>query len=547
MSDFNPPDYYAVLGLRQTATPLQIKMKYRQLALLKHPDKQDPDNRNSSATAEFQLLVAAYSTLSDPDRRRDYDEHDYPAARGADGEESFSGWNASSWAMDSSVNREPRPYSGPAGCDPVYDAAADYLRPSAPDVPPHTPTTKIPEKPSTSPRPDIPTTATYQAHRIALGRQLSDLQNKQVRLKREAQRARADLADVDRSLEQLVAKANMEDAASRRPTIGSVFSSRKKAEEEARLQERVIKRNLERRAKECERDRIFGSLGELNMRLRAVEEGMVQLRKDWDATWAKEKAEMDAVKAWELREAEREKARAEERERQREMANVEAAKRKKAMMEARLRELERAAEEADKADKARAEKLKADFARKVAEAHDRDGNQKATDSSTNNSTSTSTDNKTWGPYTTKPPSRPLPLTPDEMKARFTRRERMVNEEIAEMDRCYNMMQQQEEERASTRAAQEAAAIYTEESLRPPPPPHGPPPAYRAPSPPIKHVSVPPLTRYDGTICYHKGVWASRKGNYTCARCRTPKDAIIRIFRCKACVREVCATCWGDVS
>ncbi|KAK0750091.1 DnaJ domain-containing protein, partial [Schizothecium vesticola] len=64
-------DSYDVLGLRRTAAAIQIKARFRQLALLKHPDK-NPDSPN--ATLEFQLLQTAYSTLIDPDRRRDYDE-----------------------------------------------------------------------------------------------------------------------------------------------------------------------------------------------------------------------------------------------------------------------------------------------------------------------------------------------------------------------------------------------------------------------------------------------------------------------------------------
>lgn len=46
-------DYYTVLGLRRGATDIQIKAKFRQLALLRHPDK-NPDNPN--ATLEFQLV-----------------------------------------------------------------------------------------------------------------------------------------------------------------------------------------------------------------------------------------------------------------------------------------------------------------------------------------------------------------------------------------------------------------------------------------------------------------------------------------------------------
>ncbi|RYP69289.1 hypothetical protein DL769_005310 [Monosporascus sp. CRB-8-3] len=63
-------DYYAVLGVTRTVDVETLKLAWKRLAKLKHPDK-NPGNPN--ATAEFQLLQAAYSTLSDPIERRRYD------------------------------------------------------------------------------------------------------------------------------------------------------------------------------------------------------------------------------------------------------------------------------------------------------------------------------------------------------------------------------------------------------------------------------------------------------------------------------------------
>ncbi|KAH9884881.1 hypothetical protein F4778DRAFT_787528 [Xylariomycetidae sp. FL2044] len=67
-----PPkeDYYAVLGIQKTADARAIRVAYHKLAKIKHPDK---NPQNPGATAEFQLLQAAYSTLSDPEARRLYD------------------------------------------------------------------------------------------------------------------------------------------------------------------------------------------------------------------------------------------------------------------------------------------------------------------------------------------------------------------------------------------------------------------------------------------------------------------------------------------
>ncbi|KAI2605569.1 DnaJ-domain-containing protein [Hypoxylon sp. NC1633] len=64
-------DYYAILGVSRTADAETIKAAWRHLARIKHPDK---NPGNPKATAEFQLLESAYSTLSDINGRRAYDK-----------------------------------------------------------------------------------------------------------------------------------------------------------------------------------------------------------------------------------------------------------------------------------------------------------------------------------------------------------------------------------------------------------------------------------------------------------------------------------------
>lgn len=59
-------DYYNTLGVSKTASADEIKKAYRKLAAKHHPDK-------GGDTAEFQKVEEAYRTLSDPQKRAEYD------------------------------------------------------------------------------------------------------------------------------------------------------------------------------------------------------------------------------------------------------------------------------------------------------------------------------------------------------------------------------------------------------------------------------------------------------------------------------------------
>ncbi len=59
-------DHYKTLGVSKTATPDEIKKAYRKLASQHHPDK-------GGDKAKFQDIQAAYDTLSNPDKRQQYD------------------------------------------------------------------------------------------------------------------------------------------------------------------------------------------------------------------------------------------------------------------------------------------------------------------------------------------------------------------------------------------------------------------------------------------------------------------------------------------
>ena len=81
-------DYYSTLGVARDADETAIKKAYRKLAVKYHPDR---NPGNIEAEDKFKKISEAYAVLSDPDKRRQYDN---PGPSGLGGfEDIFRGFN----------------------------------------------------------------------------------------------------------------------------------------------------------------------------------------------------------------------------------------------------------------------------------------------------------------------------------------------------------------------------------------------------------------------------------------------------------------------
>jgi curved DNA-binding protein CbpA len=83
---FGDVDYYAVLGVAQSAEEVVIRAAYRALSQRYHPDRFQ--GNPEEANRRMQELNIAYAVLSDPVRRREYN-----AKRGAGPQSADSSWD----------------------------------------------------------------------------------------------------------------------------------------------------------------------------------------------------------------------------------------------------------------------------------------------------------------------------------------------------------------------------------------------------------------------------------------------------------------------
>lgn len=85
-------DFYGILGVSKSASPEDLKKAYKKLALKWHPDRCPPDKKDE-AQKKFQDIGEAYDVLSDPEKKRIYDQVGEEGLRGGvpDGAESAGG------------------------------------------------------------------------------------------------------------------------------------------------------------------------------------------------------------------------------------------------------------------------------------------------------------------------------------------------------------------------------------------------------------------------------------------------------------------------
>lgn len=82
-------DYYKVLGVTKQSTEEEIKKAYRKLAFKYHPDK-NPDDKESEV--KFKEISEAYEVLSNPEKRKKYDNYGFEFNNRMSYDDVFSGF-----------------------------------------------------------------------------------------------------------------------------------------------------------------------------------------------------------------------------------------------------------------------------------------------------------------------------------------------------------------------------------------------------------------------------------------------------------------------
>lgn len=80
-------DYYELLGVKKNASDREIKKAFRKLSLKYHPDK----NKDANAENIFREIAEAYTVLSDPEKRKKYDQFGHQGFEGGEHGQGFGG------------------------------------------------------------------------------------------------------------------------------------------------------------------------------------------------------------------------------------------------------------------------------------------------------------------------------------------------------------------------------------------------------------------------------------------------------------------------
>ena len=85
-------DYYEVLGVNKNADEAELKKAYRALAKKYHPDMNPGD---AEAEKKFKEASEAYAILSDPEKKRQYDQFGHAAFENGGGGGGYGGFDFS--------------------------------------------------------------------------------------------------------------------------------------------------------------------------------------------------------------------------------------------------------------------------------------------------------------------------------------------------------------------------------------------------------------------------------------------------------------------
>ncbi|KAK2195486.1 bifunctional Chaperone DnaJ [Babesia duncani] len=78
-------DYYTILGVHKGCSDAELKKAYRKLAMQWHPDKHPDPSTKSKAEEMFKNVSEAYDVLSDPEKRKIYDQFGEEGLKGTAG------------------------------------------------------------------------------------------------------------------------------------------------------------------------------------------------------------------------------------------------------------------------------------------------------------------------------------------------------------------------------------------------------------------------------------------------------------------------------